>query len=263
MAFLISIILQVSLLSGTCLQVLGNPEFYYFNPDSAQSNMGHLKLEMDTFFVQSGFKVSFQAFSYQTDLDVKIGEQRPQFLFAPEWYIKKYGRRLKIKPFLVPVYRGMTTYRKVLLVAKNSLITLDAINNRSLAMTSMGPDSEPFLKQILFSGSSKKSFSFHPVIVPKSTDALFALFLGHVESALVIKEHLKNLEKMLPRIIGGVRPLAVSKPIPMPMLCYSAELVDKTDMEKFKHVFLSEDNKTAQKKLLELLQIDGWQEITN
>lgn len=224
--------------------------------------MGRLKLEMDTFFNQSGYKASFQAFSYQTDLDVKIREKRPQFLLAPEWYIKKYGQKLKIKPFLVPVYKGMTTYRKVLLVAKNSPITLDAIDNRSLAMTSMGPDSEPFLKQILFSGSPKKSYSLHPVIVPKSTDALFALFLGQVESALVIKEHLENLEKMLPRIIDGVRPLAISKPIPMPMLCYSQELVEQTDVEKFKQIFLSEDNKSARNKLLELLQIDDWQEIT-
>jgi ABC-type phosphate/phosphonate transport system substrate-binding protein len=260
MALIISIFLQVSLLPGTCLPVPGNPEFYYFNPDSAQSNMGRLKLEMDTFFNKSGYKVSFQAFSYQTDFDVKIREQRPQFLFAPEWYIKKYGRKMKIKPFLVPVYKGMTTYHKVLLVAKNSPITLDAIATHSLAMTSMGPDSEPLLKQIFFSGS-KKSFSFRPVIVPKTTDALFALFLGHVESALVIKEHFENLEKMLPGIIDGVRPLAVSKPIPTPMLCYMEELVEQSDVEKFKRVFLSEDNKAAQKKLLQLLQIDGWREI--
>jgi hypothetical protein len=260
MVLVISIFLQVSLLQDTCLPVPGNPEFYYFNPDSAQSNMARLKLAMDTFFNQSGYNVSFQAFSYQTDFDFKIRGRQPQFLLAPEWFIKKYGRELKIKPFLAPVYKGMTTYRKVLLVAKNSPITLDAIDTHSLAMTSMGPDSEPLLKQIFFPGSNK-SFLFHPVIVPKSTDALFALFLGQVESALVVKEHFENLKKMLPVIIDGVRPLAISKPIPTPMLCYSEELVDQMGVEKFKRVFISEDNKSAQIKLLLLLQIDGWREI--
>lgn len=261
LAFFISIILQVSILSSICLSVPGDPELYYFNPDSAQSNLGRLKLEIDTFFNQSGYTVSFQAFSYQTDFDAKINEQQPRFLFVPEWYVKKYGEKLKIKPFLVPVYKGMTTYRKVLLVAKSSSITLEATENRSLAMTSVGPDSDPFLKQILFPANCEKSCLFRPVIVPKSTDALFALFLGQVDSALVVKEHLENLEKMLPRIVDGVRPLVISKPIPMPMLCYSEELVKPTDVEKFKHIFLSEDNKMVRNNLLELLHIDEWQEI--
>lgn len=260
--FFISAILQGSFLSNRGLSIPGETKLYFFNPDSALSNLGRLKLEMETLFDRSGYQVSFQAFAYQTDFDAKICELQPKFLFAPEWYIKKFGRKLKIKPFLVPVYKGATTYRKVLLVAKSSRITLDSIETHSLAMTSVGPDISAFLYQGLFPVHCKKTCPFHPVIVPKSTDALFALFLGHVDLALVVQEHLANLEKMLPRIIGGVRPLVLSKPIPMPMLCYSEELVAQAEVEKFKAVFLDAANKEIRCNLSELLEIDEWQETS-
>lgn len=255
-----SVILQSSFLLSICFSVPKEPELYYFNPDSAQTNLGRLKLEMDTFFDRSGYAVSFQAFSYQTDFDHKIKKQQPQFLYVPEWYIKKYGSTLKIKPFLVPVYKGETSYRKVLLVAKTSTITIDSIVNRSLAMTSMGPDSEVILNQILFPDTPYKSGAFNPVIVPKSTDALFALTLGQVDLALVVKEHMETFKKLLPTIIDSVKPLTVSEPIPMSMLCYSEELIKPSDVEKMKNIMLRDDSKKARNKIMELLQIDEWQE---
>jgi hypothetical protein len=259
--FFISILLSGSLLATSGLPSSQAPELYFFNPDCALSNLGRLKQEMETFFDRSNYPVNFQAFSYQTDFDAKINKALPKFLFVPEWYVKKYGLQLKIRPFLVPSLKGETTYRKVLLIAKNSSVILDSIETLSLAMTSAGPDSEHFLSQVLFSIRCKEACRFRPVIVPKSTDALFALFLGQVDSALVVQEHLANMEKMLPRIIDGVRPLKLSKPIPMPMLCYSEKLAAKEDIEEFKTVFLNKQNEMLQKKILELLHIDGWQEI--
>jgi hypothetical protein len=262
LALFMSVILQGAFVSSSCPSIAGNTELYFFNPDCAQSNLGHLKTEIESFFERSGYPVSFQAFSYQTDFDTKINEQQPKFLFAPEWYIKKYEQKLKIKPFLVPVYKGETTYRKVLLVAKDSPITLDTIENHSLAMTSAGPNSGKFLNRILFPNQHEKTCPLRPVIVPKSTDALFALFLGQVDSALVVQEQLDNLEKVLPRIVGGVRPLVISKPIPRPMLCYSEKLVTKREVEEFKTIFLGNKNKKVRNILSGLLQIDEWQETS-
>jgi hypothetical protein len=167
---------------------------------------------------------------------------------------------LKIKPFLVPVFKGAATYHKVLMITKSSRVNLDSVDHYSLAMTSVGPDSKAFLNQILFQNHDEKMALFRSVIVPKSTDALFALFLGHVDSALVVQEHLETFEKMLPRIIGGVRPLLLSKPIPMPMLCYSKVRVAQTEINTFKTVLLGEKNKAIRNNLNELLQIDGWHE---
>jgi ABC-type phosphate/phosphonate transport system substrate-binding protein len=258
---LISVILQGSFPSSSCPSITGDPKLYFFNPESSQSNLGRLKREMEKFFDQSGYPVNFQAFAYQTDFDAKIREQQPKFLFAPVWYIEKHGRELKIKPFLTPVYRGTTTYRMVLLVAKSSRITMNSIEDHSLAMTSVGPDSRTFLNHVLFLNHFEETCPFHPVFVPKPADALFALFLGHVDSALVGQDHLKTFKKILPRIVSSVRPLLVSKPIPMPMLCYSEGLVAQTEVERFKTVFLGEDTKRIRNKLSELLQIDDWQEI--
>ena len=253
--------MQGSFLSSSCPSITGDPKLYFFNPESPQSNLGRLKREMEKFFNQSGYPVNFQAFAYQTDFDAKIREQQPKFLFAPVWYIEKHGRELRLKPFLTPVHRGATTYRMVLLVAKNSRITTDSVEDHSMAMTSVGPDSRIFLNQVLFLNHFGKTCPFHPVLVPKPADALFALFLGHVDSALVAEDHLKAFEKILPRIVSSVRPLLVSKPIPMPLLCYSEGLVAQKEVERFKTVFLGADTKRIRNKLSELLQIDEWQEI--
>jgi hypothetical protein len=262
LVLLASVLLQGSFASSSCPSIAENPKLYFFNPDSSQSNLGRLKLEMEIFFDRSGYPVRFQAFSYQTDFDAKINEQQPKFLFAPEWYIKKYGWKLRIKPFLVPVYKGSTTYHKVLLVTQSSPVTLNSSERYSLAMTSVGPDSRTFLNRVLFQNHLKKNLPFRTVIVPKSTDALFALFLGQVDSAIVVEEHLDNLKKMLPRITSGVRPLVQSKPIRMPMLCYSEKLVSKKEVENFKTVFLSKGSNINRNKLMDLLQIDGWQEAS-
>lgn len=84
LTLMMSVILQGFFLSSSCPSIAENPKLYFFNPDSAQSNLRSLKLEMETLFDRSGFPVSFQAFSYQTDFDAKIEEQQPKFLFAPE-----------------------------------------------------------------------------------------------------------------------------------------------------------------------------------
>jgi ABC-type phosphate/phosphonate transport system substrate-binding protein len=262
LVFILCAIVQISLLLSSNPSIARGPNLYFFNPDSAQSNLGQLKHQMEAFFDRSGYPVSFQGFTYQTDLDAKINERQPEFLFAPEWYIKRHGQELKIEPFLVPLYKGATTYHKVLLVAKNSQITLNSVKYHTLAMTSVGPDSKAFLNHVMFPVHREKLCLFRPVIVPKSSDALFALFLGQVDSALVVQEHLANLKRVLPRIIDSVRPLVLSKPLPMPMLCYSQKLVAQSDVEKLKSIFLGPKNNVIRKNLLESLQIDEWQETS-
>ena len=259
---LISAVLQGSFPPGSGPSKAGDTNLYYFNPDSAISNLGRLKLEMEKLFDRSGYPVSFQAFTCQTDLDARISELRPKFLFAPEWYIKNYGRKLKLRPFLVPVHKGTATYRKVLLAANSSQITLDSVQTHSLAMTSAGPDTRTFLYHTLFPVPCEETCPFNPIIVPKSTDALFALILGHVDLALVVQEHLEKLKQVLPRIIGGVRPLVLSNPIPMPMLCYSEERVTPAEIEKCKSVFLGAQNEKIRSDLSELLTIDEWRETS-
>lgn len=251
--------LAISVLSHPIAEA--KPEFYFFSPDSSQSNLGLLKREMDNFFSGSGYSVGFQCFAHQIDFDKRLKQNTSEYMFVPEWYRRKYGDGLKIKRILTPIRNGKSTYRKVLLIKKGSPISMDKLGSHSLAMTTMGPDASEILKQVLFPDGQAKG-KFRTVVVPKDTDALFALALGQVEMALVSKGNLEQITKILPKIIKTVKPLTETAPIPMPAVCYAEGKVDAAEIEMFKTIFTSPGKKDMRVKFMEMLKIDEWKAVT-
>ncbi len=238
-------------------------EFYYFNPDSPQSNLSRLKREMDSFFSQIDYPIAFQPFARLFDFDQKLKEKRPAFIFLPEWYLQKYGNELQLRPFLVPVRKTKCSYHKVLLVAKHSDINLKNLKNHSLAMTSLGPEGETILNKILFSDHGIDARELNTVVVPKDSDALFALVLGQVDMALVVKDNMEQIAMINPRILQTVRSLVESTPIPMPVLCYSEGAASPVEIQKIKEIFVNADKKEMRVKIMRMLNIDEWQTYPN
>lgn len=256
--------LFISLIFFSALSISGaeaKPGFYFFSPDSSQSNLGLLKREVDTFFSKAGYGIEFQCFAHQIDFDKRIKQVQAEYFFIPEWYINKYGGNLKLKKLLKPMRKGGSSYNKVLLVKKISAITMENLDGHSLAMTTMGPDGGEILKKILFPGGNFKG-KLRTVVVPKDTDALFALALGQVEMALVSKENLDQISKILPKIIETVKPLTDTAPIPMPAICYSEGKVDSAELELFKKIFTSPAEKDIRVKFMEMLKIDEFKAVT-
>lgn len=236
-------------------------ELYYFNPDSLQSNLSRLKAEMDTLFLRAEIPISFQAFARLTDFDRNIREKQPAYMFLPSWYFSLNKDQLDIHPFLLPLRRGENHYSKILLVAKNSGLTLKNITKHTLAMTSIGPQKEDILNSILFKELGIDAADLNTIIVPKDTDALFALSLGQVDMALVVKDNLDSIGKINPRITQAVKPIAETKPIPMPIFCFYREKASKDDVEAFKNVFVQSTHKGIRHNMMEMLNIDEWQAI--
>ena len=108
------------------------PVFLYFNPDSIHNNLSGLKEAMDSFLSTSGFAFSFQPFARFHDFDREARSESSAFLFMPEWYLHQDGNDKRFKPFLIPVRQGMTTYRKVLLVAADSALTTEKLSDTTL-----------------------------------------------------------------------------------------------------------------------------------
>ncbi|MFC1524740.1 PhnD/SsuA/transferrin family substrate-binding protein [Thermodesulfobacteriota bacterium] len=233
-------------------------DFFYFNPDSSQGNMGHLKREMDEFLSHSPLKISFQPFVHLVDLERKLDEKKPAFVFVPNWYLAGRGSQLGMKPLLLPARQGKQSYSKVLLVGKDSGIDLNRIENRSMAMTSMGIDVQPFLDTILFSRHGVQTENLNIVMVPKDSDALFALVLGQVDAALVTMENLEQLEALNPRLVSGVKKIAETDPISLPVLGYVEGGASVEDLRKFVDYFMQENNDAKKKPIMEMLKIDAW-----
>jgi ABC-type phosphate/phosphonate transport system substrate-binding protein len=131
----------------------------------------------------------------------------------------------------------------------------------TMAMTSMGPDGGTTLDSILFSPHGVASRDINAIIVPKDADALFALALGQVDMALVVKENMNQIAKVNPGILQSVRPLLESKPIPMPLLCYIEGVAPPSAIQELKSLLLGGGAQERYATIMEMLQINGWQTV--
>ena len=233
--------------------------FYYFNPDSAHSNLSGLKQTMDTFLAAEGFSFSFQPFTRLRDFDRQVKEVQPSLIFLPGWYLQQDGNDKRFKPFMIPIHGGTTTYRKVLLVAADSDLTAKQLSGPTIAMTPVGPAGLTMLNEVIFKENGLDGNSLNFITTAKDSDALFALALGQVKAALISQDNLVRIGEINPKILKTVRTLAVSKPIPLPVLCYTEGTIAAPQLEKLRKSLLAgkQDKNTAQ--FMELLDIDAWQ----
>jgi hypothetical protein len=234
--------------------------FYYFNPDSTQSNLTRLKEAMDAALASGGLTYAFQPFVRLRDFEDKLMNDPPGFLFLPEWYLRQDGNlKKRFKPFLVPLRQGTSTYRKVLLVAADSDLTMEKLPGVTIAMTPVGQAGLATLNEAIFNAHGLSGDKLTFVTTAKDSDALFALALRQVKAALVSMDNLTYIGRINPQIPKTVKTLAVSQPVPLPVLCYAQGIVPAEEVEKVKSLLLTgrENEKVAQ--IMEMLQIDAWQ----
>ena len=236
-------------------------ELFYFNPDSPQNNLARLKRNMDDFLSSTDTPITFQPFTHLVDLENQLKASPPAFLFIPQWYFKKHAVGLHLHPLLVPVRKGTTCYRKILVGMKNTKLTRIEMPHTTMAMTSMGPDADMTLDSILFSPHGIVVHNINTIIVPKDADALFALALGQVDTALVVKENMDLIAKINPNILQSVHPLLESKPIPMPLLCFTEGVASPSVVNELTNLLLNGRAQESYAILMEMLQINGWQTV--
>ena len=236
----------------------GHKDFYYYNPDSLQSNLARLTAMMDGLLAESNLPIKFQAFSHFLDFEETIKQHQPVFLIAPEWYVRRYGQQLKIVPLLVPVRENSSHYTKLLLLRRDASINFANLKAHSLAMTTMGHDNENQLNNILFRQQGYDANHLNIVTVPKDSDALFALTLGQVDMALVTGQNVDFLKRMNSTIFKQLKIVAQSHPLPLPNLCYIKGKAQADDIQQLKILFLENNKRKKLLQTLELLQIDEW-----
>ena len=161
---------------------------------------------------------------------------------------------------MTPTRHGATTYRKVLLVAADSHLTAkDLMTGPTIAMTPVGAAGMTMLNESIFNENGLDGNRLNIVTTAKDSDALFALTLGQVKAALISEDNLKHIGKINPTILNTVKTLAVSKPIPLPILCYAEGTITTADLNKLRESLLAgrQDKHTTQ--VMEFLDIDAWQ----
>jgi len=237
-------------------------DFYYFSPDSPQSNLGQLKNEFETYFTNNNFSYNFQPFTHFVDFHRLSKEKRPSFILVPAWYVHKYGKELGLHPLLVEVRNGATSYKKILLVSKTSPAESHDNEIVPLAMTSMGPNDQTSAIKELVASYLISAQQLNIINVPKDLDAILALVLGQVKMALVAQDNLQVISSVNPRITQAIRKLDKGITVSMPVLCYLEGRVGADDVEKLVNTFMRMTAEKPRNRIMEMLQIDDWQTVT-
>ncbi len=259
---LLLFVLMVASFTPSRLVCASSPfDFFYFNPDSIQSNFSLLSREVDAFFDQAGLSARFQAFSQKTDFDRMVKEKQPLLVFVPAWYYQQYGDSLGLTPLLVSLHNSEPTYTKVLLVRRSKSFSILQLDGRTMAMTTMGPETEELLTSSFFKGHGLDFSACNIIHTPKDADALYALALGQVDAALVGQATLAAVGQANHRISGVVKELISSSPMPMPLLCVINRNLDDSKIERLKRLFLARGERISPPAFMQMLQINGWQNV--
>jgi len=251
-----SILLLTIALSNSQASI--NNSFYYFYPDSTQTNLAQLRNEVDRFFKKFNYSIRFQAFLHVKDFNQQISLSKPAFLFIPDWYYQKNKSSLGLKPILRPQRKGSASYKKVLITRKQSVVTIDNLANHSLAMTAEGDTKSSVLGTLLSGYTNSLPEDINIIHTAKDTDALFAVALGQVDVALVAKTTLNALAKINKRLTQNINILAESDPISLPVLCYIDGSTNNGNIKKLRTIILDGH---GQSTLNEMFQIDGWADV--
>lgn len=160
---------------------------------------------------------------------------------------------------MTPVCQGETHYQKVLLVGADSDLTPSKLVGPTIAMTPVGPAGMTMLNEAIFKDNGLDGNSLNFITTTKDSDALFALALGQVKAALISQDNLERIGKINPNILKTVKILAVSSPIPLPVLCYAEGALTPSELEKLRNSLLAGKTDKNTSQLMELLNIDAWQ----
>jgi len=252
------IIFVIGLLLLMGLAIAGSRfSLFYYNPDSAQSNLGQLKTDVDMLFTHNKNDVTFQAFSHFSDFDKQLRANRPILAYVPHWYLQQYGEELGLSPLLHSVRDDKTTYNKLLITNISSSKKAGGLKDASMAMTTLGPESRSILNKVLFTEHNVNADTLSIVEVPKDTDAVFAVALGQVDSALVSEASLRRLEKRNPRLTAAVKIVAETKPLALPILCYFDGTLDDAALAELRKQFLN-STPFKSKSIFSIFNIDTW-----
>jgi ABC-type phosphate/phosphonate transport system substrate-binding protein len=235
--------------------------FFYYNPDSVQSNLAVLTDGFGNYLKESGLDATFQAFAQKADFDKLIKDQKPNLVLVPSWYYQQYGESLGLIPILAALENGKPSYTKVLLVHKAKPFSAKELQGKTVAMTTMGPNTEEILNKQYFKEQGVDFSTMNIIITSKDADAFFALALGQVDAALVGQTTLATIGGMNQRLVEVTQAVLVSDPVPTPILCMLPGAKNDIERAKLEKIFLNGSGGGNLPSYMEILQINGWQKI--
>ena len=226
---------------------------YHYDPDSSPHDPGKFKAVVNAFFQSIDVDLRFQPFRARVDLERQLRERPPRYLLVSADFLEHHGKRLGLRPLLVPTRRGKDTFHKVLVTRQ---VGLEQIQLAGRSLAAVGLASEAAFDSHL--GPLKVSArELRVVSVSKDVDALLALALGQVDVALVRPESIERVAKVNPLAVEGLRTLYRTRPLRLPRLCRVGEPVGPPSAKLVAGLQAAMSSRIG-RRAMRILGFDGW-----
>lgn len=230
-------------------------QLIYFDPDSAQGNLGRLKDEMNQFMEQHDLDIQVQPVARIDSFEQLIAQHNSLYLVVPLWYLNENGGALSLTPLLSPQTDGLPEYHKVIVVRQDSLLQPAELKNKKMAMAAINRDAaRKELDKALFSRHGLDTTAPQFILTSRDYDSLIALLLGRVDAAVVVKGSLSRLATVNPAMIQRLKTIAESAALPTPVLCLRGAPPDTATA-----IIKVFTNQEQQEKFMRILGFDSWE----
>jgi phosphonate ABC transporter substrate-binding protein len=227
-------------------RVAASPDVALFDPDANLANVAQLRSVVGSFLRTIDDGARFLPFGKPEDLRKYMGETGVEFVLLNTLYAAELGN-FRLRPVLIPLREGDTTYHKVLLVRRGT----DLAEIKVVATTS--PPAEVEAISVRGRGLQKVLV----LRVSKGIDALLGMAFDRADAAYVTPETVSALASVDPDLAASLAELYRSPAIPNPQL-YVVGDVPAGLVRKVVEAFRAMDRTEAGRAVLRTLNYTGW-----
>ncbi|MDM8518048.1 hypothetical protein QUF76_17770 [Desulfobacterales bacterium HSG16] len=202
--------------------------------------------------------LTFRNFTTRAEFESAIFNGLPEYMFIPQWYYNAYTEEKGLRPLLRAKKNGKSQYNKLLLTLRDSDVDPTSPDNRPIAMTSLGADSDRALNLLVFKISGLEPERFNKIIVEAPLEAISLLYQHSVDMALIPELAMDYINAVAP-LSQSTETLKTSSAVNLPIFCYIKNNVSIEELHDVRDMFTNQSEETKCSNIQELLKFDEWE----
>lgn len=236
----------------------GNNTLFFYNPEININNFASLKMELDTYFSEYG-NYRFQPFSKMDTFETFVFTKKSGLLLVSSWHYKILKSKLDLVPLLVGVSKGLSTYRKILIVNEN-VNEVEGLRGKTIASSGSEEYTKSTLQKMLGRKYPDIVESIKILVVPKDIDTLMVLGFGMVQAALTSDKSFNKLEKISANLFKKLKKVSISNELLLPVVAAFKNFSEKD--KELVEIIASMDKSSQGSRDLKMIGLDGWKPFT-
>jgi ABC-type phosphate/phosphonate transport system substrate-binding protein len=240
----------------------------YYNPDisaeDSQTMVAAMKTYIDYLGRQVGASLKPFYFDKEADLEQWQRTNKTHLGIFSSLYIKKNHQIKKFDPFSIVVVDGEMTYRKVLVVRKDSPPkSLADLKGKTLISPRFVDENKTFLNELVFAAKIDLTKHFQKITsVPNANAAVMAVLNKAADAALINEGSLQIVQEFNPKIEQNLHVIFTSEKINLPGLVAFTDNVTPDFVAKIKQAVTTMHQNPEGSQALQTFSIEAWKPAT-